>query len=80
MTTRTIRQSNWAICMKKYYAITIKHFFSKRCTSAASKTETVKRYSKIFESGMLQKFGHLFKNVRYVTVIAKGKWESFSEF
>ena len=80
MTTRTIPQGNWAICLKKYYAITIKHFFSKRCTSTASKTETVKRYSKIFESGMLQKFGHLFKNVRYVTVIAKGKWESFSEF
>ena len=80
MSICTVRESNWSICIKMYSAITIKHFFSKRCTSTASKTETVKRYSKIFESGMLQKFGHLFKNVRHVRVIAKGKWEPFSEF
>ena len=80
MSTCTLRQSNWAICIRKYYAITLKHFFSKRCTSTASKTETVKRYSKIIESGMLRKFRHLFKNVRHVTVTAKGKWELFFQF
>ena len=79
MSTCTVRQSNWVICMKKY-AINKKHFFSKRCTSTAPKTETVKRYSKIFENDMLLKFGHLFKNVLHVTVTAKGKWKTFFEF
>ena len=73
-------QSNWSICTKKYYAITIKHFFSERCTSTASKTETVTHDSKIFESGMFRKFAQLFINVPGVTVTVKGKWEPFFGF
>ena len=48
--------------------------------STAFKTEAVKRYSKIFENDMLRNFGRLFKNVRHVTVTAKGKWKTFLEF
>ena len=80
MSICTVRESNWSICVKTYYAITIKHFFSERCTSATSKTETVTRDSKIFETGMLRKFGQLFKNVPRVTVTVKGKWERFFGF
>ena len=80
MSICTVRESNWSICTKKYYAITIKHFFSERCTSTASKTETVTHDSKIFESGMFRKFAQLFINVPGVTVIVKGKWEPFFGF
>ena len=58
----------------------MKHFFSERCISKASKTKAATRDSKIFESGMLRKFGQLFKNVSHVTVTVKGKWKFFSEF
>ena len=75
MSIRTVRESNWAICVKKDYAITITYFFSERCTSTACKTVTVKRDSKIFESGVLRKFGCLFKNVPHVIVTVEGKWE-----
>ena len=43
MSVCTLCESNWLICLKKYYAITIKHFFSERCTSTASKIETATR-------------------------------------
>ena len=80
MSICTVRESNCLICVKIYSAITIKHFFSEKHTSTASKTETVTRDSKIFESGMLRKFGQLFKNVPRVTVTVKGKWERFFGF
>ena len=80
MSICTVRESNCLICVKIYSAITIKHFFSEKHTSTASKTETVTRDSKIFESGMLRKFGQLFKNVPRVTVTVKGKWEPFFGF
>ena len=73
----TVHESNWSICVKKCYAITIKDFFSERCTSTASKTETVTRDCKIFESSMLRKFVQLFKNVLCMTVTVKGKWNFF---
>ena len=79
MSICTMPESNCSIYVKKY-AITIKHFSSERCTSTASKTETVTRDSKIFESGMLRKFGQLFKHVPHVTVTVKGKWEPFLDF
>ena len=75
-----MRESNWSICVKKCYAITIKHSFSERWTSAASKTETVTRDSKTFESDMFRKFAQLFKNVLRVTVTVKSKWEPFFGF
>ena len=77
MSICTVREINWSICVKIYAAITKKHFFSERCTSTSSKNETVTRDSKIFKSGMLRKFGQLFKNVPHVTVTVKGKWEPF---
>ena len=80
MSICTVRENNWSICIKTYYAITIKHFFSERCTSATSKTEMVTHDSKIFESGMLQKFGQLFKYAPRVAVTVKGKWERFFGF
>ena len=73
MSICTVRKSNWAICVEKYYVITIKLFFSERCSSTVSKTETVKRDSKFFESDMLGKFGRLFKSVPYATVTVKSK-------
>ena len=76
MSICTVRESNWSICIKMYSAITIKHFFSKRCTSTASKTETVTCDSKILESGMLRRFDQFFKNVPRVTVTVKDKWET----
>ena len=72
MSICTVRESNWAICVKTYHTIAIKRFFSERCTSTASKNETVKRDSKFFESGMLRKFGRLFKNFPFVTVTVEG--------
>ena len=60
MSICTVRGSHWEISVQKN-AITIKLFFSERRTSTSSKTETVKRDSKISESGMLRKFGRLFK-------------------
>ena len=77
MNIYTVRESNWATCLKKYYAITIKRFFSERCTSTLPKTETMKRDFKFFESGMLRKFGRLFKNFPYAAVTVKSKWEPF---
>ena len=56
------------------------HFFSERCTSTTSKTETIKRNSKIFESAMLQTFGHLFKIFTHTTVTVEGKWKPLFGF
>ena len=53
----------------------MKLFLSERCTSTASKTETVTRDSKFYKSGILQKFGSLFPSVPYVTVTVKEEWE-----
>ena len=53
----------------------MKLFLSERCTSTASKTETVTRDSKCYKSGILQKFGSLFKNVPYMTVTVEEEWE-----
>ena len=69
----TVRESTWSICVEKYFAITIKHSSSERCTSTSSKTETATPDSKIFKSGMLRKFSQVFKNVPRVTVPVKGK-------
>ena len=52
MSICTVRGSHWEISVEKN-AITIKLFFSERRTSTSSKTETVKRDSKISKSGML---------------------------
>ena len=80
MSICTVRESNWPICIKIYSAITIKHFFSERCSSTASKIETVTCDSKIFESGMLRKFGQRFKKVPRVTITVKGKLEPCFRF
>lgn len=65
---------------KKYFPITIKPFLSERCTSTASKTETVTHNSIFFENGMLRKFCILFKNVPYMTVTVEGTQELFFGF
>ena len=75
MSICTGRESNWPICIKIYSAITIKHCFSEISISTASKIETITCDSKIFESGMLRKFGQRFKNVPRVTVTVRGKRE-----
>ena len=71
MSICTVRESNWAICVKiplkngtNYFPIPIKLFFCERCTSIASKTETARRDSKLFGSGMLRRFGLLLKMSR----------------
>ena len=66
--------------LRKKYAITIKPFFSEKCTFTASKAEAVKRDSKILKSGILRMFGRRFINIPNVAVTMEGKSEHFFGF